>query len=251
MMRMTGKTAFITGGGSGIGAATARLLAAEGARVVIADLNLPAAQDVAGDIARAGGAALAVPIDVTCSDRTQEAVATAAAHFGRIDTVFACAGITANGTAEDMKEQDWDRVMAINLKGVFLTCKHTIPEIRKAGGGSVVLAGSITSFTGTSLSCAYAASKSALVTFSRNTALKFAHVPIRVNLVCPGHCETPLVRALFNGSPDLRDSLLKKYPMGRFAREDEIAQAVLFLASDESSFVTGTELIVDGGFLAA
>ncbi|CQR84066.1 short chain dehydrogenase (plasmid) [Paracoccus aminovorans] len=249
-MRMTGKTVFLTGGASGLGAATARRMAREGASVALADLDLAAAQRVAAEIAGAGGSAIALQADVTQSDSLAAAVAGTVARFGRLDTVVAAAGITINGDPVSMAEADWDRLMDINLKGVFLTCKHALPEIERAGGGAVVLFGSITSFTGRSLSCAYAASKSALLSFSRNVALKYARLPIRVNVLCPGHCETPLVARLFEQTPGTRERLLDLYPMGRFAREDEIANAALFLASDEASYITGTELVIDGGFLA-
>lgn len=250
-MRMKNRTVLITGGGSGLGAATAHRLAEEGAQVVVGDLNLEAAQTVANQLKNEGQDAHAVQLDVTSSESLEAALEDAGGHFGKLDGVFACAGITANGTAVDMAEADWDKVMQINLKGVFLTCKHTIPMLQSAGGGSIVLAGSITSFTGVSKSCAYAASKSALVSFSRNMALDYAKASIRVNLVCAGHCETPLVQELFRKTEGLRESLLVRYPMGRLATEREIANAVLFLLSEESSFVTGTELVVDGGFLAA
>ncbi len=250
-MRMKGRSAFITGGGSGLGAATARRLAEEGAKVAVADLDHQAAQSVTDALTADGYNAQALQVDVTSSDSLQAAAQSCVDLFGKLDSVFACAGITTNGTAVDMAEADWDAVMQVNLKGVFLTCKHTLPHLERAGGGSIVLAGSITSFTGVSKSCAYAASKAALVSFSRNMALDYAKSAIRVNLVCPGHCETPLVQALFRKTEGLRESLLARYPMGRLAEEREIANAVLFLLSDESSFVTGTELIVDGGFLAA
>lgn len=250
-MRMNGRSVFITGGASGLGAMTARRLAEEGAQVVVADINLDAAQRVADALNADGYAASAQQVDVTSGESVLAAAENAQDQFGKIDGVFACAGITANGTAVDMAEDDWDKVMQVNLKGVFLTCKHTIPFLEKAGGGSIVLAGSITSFTGVTKSCAYAASKAALVSFSRNMALDYAKSSIRVNLVCPGHCETPLVQELFSKTKGLRESLLARYPMGRLAEEREIANAVLFLLSNESSFVTGTELVVDGGFLAA
>jgi len=249
-MRMAGRSVFVTGGGSGLGAATALRMAEEGAKVALVDLDLPKAEAVAAEIRALGGEAVALSADVTDSASLGRAAAEAERRLGHLDAVFAAAGITVNGDPVSMAEEEWDRVIAINLKGVFLTCKHTIPALERAGGGSIVLAGSITSFTGRSLSCAYAASKSALRTFARNLALKWAGIPIRVNLVCPGHCETPLVRRLFEQSPEARTALLERYPMGRFAREIEIANAVLFLASNEASFVTGTELVVDGGFLA-
>ncbi|GAA6208484.1 glucose 1-dehydrogenase [Cognatishimia sp. WU-CL00825] len=248
---MNGRSVFVTGGGSGLGATTAQRLAIEGARVVVGDLDFSAAQKVANAINADGYIAYAQEVDVTCHESLEAVVQKSVERFGKLDGVFACAGITTNGTVVDMPESDWDRIMQVNLKGVFLTCKQTIPFLERAGGGSIVPAGSITSFTGVSKSCAYAASKAALVSFSRNMALDYAKSSIRVNLVCPGHCETPLVQELFRNTQGLRESLIARYPMGRLSDEREIANAVLFLLSDESSFVTGTELVVDGGFLAA
>lgn len=249
-MRLTDKVAFITGGASGIGAETARVFVAEGARVVIADVDLEAAEAMVAELTSQGGQALAVEMDVTNAGQIEQAIATCLDAHGKLDILFNCAGIVIEGGVVDMSEEDWDKVMDVNVKGTFLTCKYAIPEMAKRGGGAIVNVGSIQSFSGDSVSAVYTASKAAILTLTRNIAIKHAHQNIRANTVCPGDCETPLIASLFDEHQGMRERLTAKYPMGRLAQPRDIANAVLFLASDEAAFANGTELVIDGGFLA-
>jgi NAD(P)-dependent dehydrogenase (short-subunit alcohol dehydrogenase family) len=249
-MRLEGKVALITGGASGIGAETARLFAREGASVSIGDMDEQGAIDVARAIDASGGSALAVRLDVTEAEEVEAAVAKTVDQFGHLDILFNCAGIFIEGGALDHTEEDWDKVMDVNVKGTFLACKYAMPVMLEAGGGAIVNVGSIQSFSGDSASLVYTASKAAILTLTRNIALKFAARGIRCNTVCPGDCETPLIQALFDENPGMREAIAAKYPAGRLAKPIDIANAVLFLASDEAGFANGTELVIDGGFLA-
>jgi NAD(P)-dependent dehydrogenase (short-subunit alcohol dehydrogenase family) len=249
-MRLDGKVAFITGGASGIGAETALRFAREGARVAIGDLNEAAAVALARRIDTQGGEALAVSLDVTQSCQVEAAIAKTVDQFGRLDILFNSAGIFIEGGVLDHTEADWDAVMDVNVKGTFFACRHAIPAMLEVGGGAIVNVGSIQSFSGDSASLVYTASKAAILTLTRNIALKFAGRNIRCNTVCPGDCETPLIEALFEQNPGMREAIAAKYPAGRLAKPADIANAVLFLASDEAAFANGTELVIDGGFLA-
>ncbi|MBT4642891.1 MAG: glucose 1-dehydrogenase [Deltaproteobacteria bacterium] len=249
-MRMKDKVTVITGGASGLGTEIAIYFAENGGTVVVADINSKAIDEVVATIKGKGGEAFGVTADVTVAKDMERLFNSCEEQYGRLDALFNGAGIAAVGNVVDLPEETWDRVMNVNLKGTFLACKYAIPLMIKSGGGAILNAGSVTTFSGDSLSCVYPASKSALLTFTKNTALQFVKQNIRANTICPGHCWTPIVAALYEKDQELKDKLLAKYPMGRFAQPREIAQAALFLLSDESSFVTGTELIVDGGFLA-
>ena len=244
-MRLAGKVAFITGGASGIGAETARLFAREGAHVAVADKDADAAEALAVEI---GGQA--VTLDVTRADQVKAAVAHVVERYGRLDILFNSAGLFIEGGVLDLSEEDWDTVMDVNVKGTFLACKHAIPAMIEGGGGAIVNVGSIQSYSADSASLVYTASKAAILTLTRNIALRFADQGIRANTVCPGDCETPLVQALFERNEGMREEIAAKYPMGRLAQPIDIANAVLFLVSDEAAFATGTELTIDGGFLA-
>lgn len=249
-MRLAGKVAFITGGASGIGAETARVFSKEGARLVIADLDLGAAKALVSTIQADGGDAVAVEMDVTNGQQVERAIATCLKTFGQIDVVFNCAGIVIEGGVVEMAEEDWDKVMAVNVKGTFLVCKFAIPELAALGGGVIVNVGSIQSFAANSVSAVYTASKAAILTLTRNIAVNHAHQNIRANTICPGDCETTLLTSLFEENEGMRERITAKYPLGRLAQPRDIANAVLFLASDEASFANGTELVIDGGFLA-
>ena len=246
-MRLENKVALITGGASGIGAETARVFVAEGAKVVLSDLNLKAAQALADEL---GGGAMAVAADVTDEAQVKGAVAACMDRHGRLDILFNCAGIFIDGGVVDLSEDDWDKVMDVNVKGTFFACKHAIPHMAEGGGGAIVNVGSIQSFSGDSMSAVYTASKAAILTLSRNIALKHAHQNIRSNTVCPGDCETPLISELFDRNEGMRERITEKYPIGRLAQPRDIANTVLFLASDEAAFATGTEITIDGGFMA-
>jgi NAD(P)-dependent dehydrogenase (short-subunit alcohol dehydrogenase family) len=247
---MKDKVTVITGGASGLGAETAKCFAKEGSLIVIADLNTTAVNTTVAEIIGEGGNAIGVTANVTVAADMERLFQTCKDSYGRLDALFNAAGIAAEGNVVELQEKDWDRVMNVNVKGTFLSCKYAIPLMIESGGGSIINTGSITSFTGDSLSCVYPTSKSAILSLTRNTALQFAKQKVRVNTLCPGHCWTPLVADLYEKDEALKQTLLDKYPMGRFGRPEEIAKAALFLASDESSFMTGSELVIDGGFLA-
>lgn len=249
-MRMKDKVTVIIGGASGLGAEFAAYFSEHGSSIVVADINQVNIDKVVDQIKAKGGDTIGVVADVTKAEDMKRLYDTCEKQYGRLDALFNGAGIAPLGNVVDISEEDWDRTIAINLKGTFLSCKYAIPLMVRSGGGAILNAGSVTTFSGDSLSCAYPASKSALLTLTKNIALSFVKDGIRANCICPGHTLTPMVRTLYDENQDLKDALLAKYPMGRLAEPREIAQAALFMLSDESSFVTGTELVVDGGFLA-
>lgn len=246
--RLPGTVAIVTGAGAGIGRAIALVFAREGAKVVVADIDLAAAEATAATIAAGGGSARAVEVDVTDAASVEGMVSATVRSFGTLNVLVNNAGVGTEGDVVELSETEWHRILDVNLTGVFLGCKYAIPALEEAGGGSIVNIASIAAVVGGSVSCVYPASKAGVVALSKSTALKFAGKNIRVNCVCPGHVQTALSYSL--NDPEFKAALIQKYPMGRLATAQEIANAVLFLASDEASFVTGTELIVDGGYTA-
>ena len=246
-MRLENKVALISGGARGMGAVEARLFASEGARVVIGDVLTEEGRRVEAEINETGAQCRYVDLDVTSEDNWRHAVAEAVAAFGKLDILVNNAGITISGTIEEITEAQWDRIMAINSRGVFLGTREVIAEMRRAGGGSIVNISSgagIAPSPGTS--AAYAASKGAVRLFTKATAIQHASDGIRCNSVHPGPIETPMLRAA-RGDDASRAEQLNLIPLGRIGRPEEIAYGVLYLASDESSFVTGSELVIDGG----
>ena len=246
-MRLENKVALISGGARGMGAVEARLFASEGARVVIGDVLTEEGRRVEAEINETGAQCRYVDLDVTSEDNWRRAVAEAVAAFGKLDILVNNAGITISGTIEEITEAQWDRIMAINSRGVFLGTREVIAEMRRAGGGSIVNISSgagIAPSPGTS--AAYAASKGAVRLFTKATAIQHASDGIRCNSVHPGPIETPMLRAA-RGDDASRAEQLSLIPLGRIGRPEEIAYGVLYLASDESSFVTGSELVIDGG----
>ena len=246
-MRLENKVALISGGARGMGAVEARLFASEGARVVIGDVLTEEGRRVEAEINETGAQCRYVDLDVTSEDNWRDAVAQAVTAFGKLDILVNNAGITISGTIEEITEAQWDRIMAINSRGVFLGTREVIAEMRRAGGGSIVNISSgagIAPSPGTS--AAYAASKGAVRLFTKATAIQHASDGIRCNSVHPGPIETPMLRAA-RGDDASRAEQLSLIPLGRIGRPEEIAYGVLYLASDESSFVTGSELVIDGG----
>ncbi len=253
MWGMTDKVVIITGGGHGIGRATGALFAAEGARVLLADIDENAARDAAQDIRNSGGDASAVHCDVTQAASVKAAVAAAVARFGRVDVLHANAAIQINKAAAEFTEEEWDRRHDVNLKGVFLICREVIPVMRRQRSGAIIISSSGHAFATYPNCSAYAATKGGELAYMRGLALDYAREGIRVNCVVPGATDTRLVQGYINDSPDpeaARGRLLDGIPMGRLARPEEVARAVLFLASDFAGYITGTSLAVDGGLLA-
>ena len=246
-MRLEGKVALISGGARGMGAAEARMFAGEGAKVVIGDILEQDGSQTEAEINETGGECLFVKLDVTSESSWREAVAAAVAKFGKLDILVNNAGISIQGGLEDFSEGDWDRTLAVNSKGVFLGTKHAIPEMRRAGGGSIVNISSgagIAPSPGTS--AAYAASKGAVRIFTKATAVQYAGENIRCNSVHPGPVDTPMIRTS-RADEGRAQEQVARIPLGRIGTPEEIAYGVLYLASDESSFVTGSELVIDGG----
>lgn len=251
--RLAGKVALITGGGSGIGREAVLLFAREGARVVVADLDGAAARRTAEEVRAAGGEAEPVACDVARSDDVRAAVETAERRFGALHVLFNNAGIfpADDGSPVDTPEETFDRVMAVNAKGVFLGCKHGIPALLRAGGGTIVNTASFVAVMGAATSqVAYTASKGAVLAMTREIAIEYARRGIRANALCPGPVDTPLLAQLL-ADPAARQRRLVHIPMGRLARAEEVARAALFLASDESSYVNGATFLVDGGITGA
>lgn len=253
MARLAGKTALITGGGTGIGRTCALLFAREGARVAVAGRRAEPLAALAGEIYNAGGEALAVQCDVTDVGQVERAVRMTVDRFGRLDVVVNSAGALAIGTAEETSEAHWDRMIAVNLKGTFLVSRAALAELRKSGGGSIINIGSVLSLVGMKQRAAYVASKGGVTQLSKAMALDHAHEGIRVNCICPAIVETELIRELFAQQTDpeaLRRKRIEQIPLGRMGRPEDVAQMALFLASEESSWLTGAALPLDGGLTA-
>lgn len=253
MNQLTGKRALITGGASGIGKATAMLFVQEGAAVAIVDINAQAGQAVAQEIQRGGGQAIFIRCDVTHAADCQAAVAQAAASLGGLDILVNNAGVIRRASVVEAREEDWDLVMNVNVKSIFLMSKFAIPIIDEMGGGAVVNMASGWGLRGGRRAAAYCAAKGAVVNLTRAMALDHAGQGIRVNCVCPGDTDTPMLRDEARQLGEPVEAFLSESadrPLGRIAAPEEIAQAVLFLASEASSYATGSALVVDGGGLA-
>ena len=252
-MRLTDKVALITGGGSGIGRETAFLFAAEGAKVVVVDVNDPAGNETVALTKQQGGEACYVHADVSKAADCENMVRTAEKTYGKLNVLFNNAGImhSDDDNAMTTSEAVWDLTMNINLKGVFLGCKYGIPAIKRAGGGSIIKTASFVALLGAATpQIAYTASKGGVLSMTRELALIHARENIRVNALCPGPLRTELLMKFLN-TEEKKQRRLVHVPMGRFGEAKEMAQAALYLASDESSYVTGTEFMVDGGITAA
>ena len=249
-MRLDGKVAFISGGARGMGAAEARLFAAEGAKVAIGDILDDEGRKLEAQINETGGECLFHHLDVTSESEWRSVIRSVVARFGKLGIMVNNAGISAHGMIEDVTVEEWDRVMDVNAKGVFLGTKTAIPEMRKAGGGSIINISSQLGLVGTEMSSPqYQASKGAVRIFTKAAAVQYAGEGIRVNSIHPGPIETPMTAAS-SADPEVKAKMISRIPMGRYGKAEEVAQAVLYLASDESSFVTGSEVVVDGGWTA-
>jgi NAD(P)-dependent dehydrogenase (short-subunit alcohol dehydrogenase family) len=251
MGRLDGKSVVITGGASGIGRASARMLASEGAAVVIGDVD-DAAAGVAAEIRDAGRHATFVPTDVRSSDEVRHLVDSAVEEYGRLDAIVNNVGVAIGGSAGEMSEDDWNRVIDINLTGVWRGMRYAIPEMRKAGGGSIVNVSSVQSMVGFIGWAGYAASKGGINALTQQAAVEYAPEGIRVNAIIPGTILTGMNEGILAEHPD-PDGLIAEWtamhPVGRIGQPEEVATAVVYLTSDESSFVTGMLLRVDGGMV--
>ena len=250
--RLKGKVAFITGAGMGMGREASVLFAEEGARIVVADIDGKAAQDTVALVEKAGGQALAVTGDVALEADVKRMVEEGVRRFGALHVLYNNAGVLWKDRDRSVLETDekwWDRVMGINLKSVFWVTKHGIPHLKRAGGGSVIMMGSVSALAGfTRAQDAYTAAKGALISLTKSLAIQFAKDNVRCNIIHPGIVDTPLQAPYLTA--EIRKEFETGIPLGRIAQPREIANVALFLASDESSFMTGAELVVDGGFTA-
>jgi NAD(P)-dependent dehydrogenase (short-subunit alcohol dehydrogenase family) len=249
--RVKGKIALVTGGGSGIGRATAILFAREGAKVVVADYNVDGGERTARAIKEAGGEAIFHPADVANPKEVEAMVAKTVAAYGRLDCAFNNAGIEGEfSSTPECTLENWQRVISINLSGVFYCMKYEIPEMLKTGGGTIVNTSSICGLAGIANTSAYTAAKHGVAGLTKTAALEFSSKGIRVNAVCPGFIRTPMVaRVMDRGSFDEK-AVIQTHPINRLGQPEEIAETVLWLSSDASSFVSGVPMPVDGAYMA-
>ena len=259
-MRLRDRVAIITGGGSGIGRATALVFAKEGARIVVADVDLKRGEETVNTIKKSGGESLLIETDVTKSSSVENAVTETISRFGKVDILHNSAGVDlfvinprADGTAAGTLEEDWDKLLAINLKGTFLFCKYTLPYMMKQKSGVILNMGSEYGLVGGLASAAYCASKGGVVMLSKQMAIDYAPYNIRVNCICPCNVETPLMEKGLATTEDpktAKQTWMNIMPLRRFSKPEEIAAAALYLASDDASFITGTSFVIDGGVTA-
>jgi NAD(P)-dependent dehydrogenase (short-subunit alcohol dehydrogenase family) len=249
-MRLEGRIALISGGARGMGAVEARLFAKEGAKIIIGDVLEDEGRKLEAEINATGGEALFVRLDVTSEADWQKAVEAAVNRFGKLDVLVNNAGISGRGRVEDTAVEEWDRVMAVNAKGVFLGTKVAIPAMRRAGGGSIINISSQLGLVGTDHSSPqYQASKGAVRLLTKATAIQYAKEGIRANSVHPGPVVTPMTEAA-RADPERYQLMLSRIPLGCYGQPEDVAYGVLYLASDEARWVTGSELVIDGGWTA-
>ena len=252
--RLSGQTVWISGGASGIGVATAQLFAREGAAVVIADVQDERGSQLVQQIESEGGRFLFQHCDVSLERDVQESLNAAVEEFGSVQILVNCAGIVHVGLLHEYSADDWDRLMAVNVRSVFFSIRHGLQHLRQNDRSYVVNVASISSFVGQAATPAYTASKGAVLSLTQSIALDYAHLGLRCNCVCPGITDTPMLREHLNSTPDPDETLRKRVtrvPLNRAMQPDEIAKTILYLSCEDSSGVTGTSVVVDGGYLAA
>lgn len=249
-MRLDGKVSIITGGGSGMGRVAAELFAKEGAKVVVADFSEPAGEAAVAAVRAAGGTASFVKVDVSNEDDARAMIRHAVATYGRVDTLYNNAGIMpeADHSVVDTDVPTWDKVMAVNVRGVFLGCKYAIPQMLEQGSGSIINVASFVAILGCSVpQDAYTASKGAVLALTRSTAVQFAGRGVRSNSISPGPVETPLLMEWLLKDEAAKQLRLNRNPSGRFGKPEEIVNAAIYLASDESRWTNGANFVIDGG----
>lgn len=252
-MKLAGKTALITGSGSGIGQAMATLFAKEGAKVAVADFSPEGGTETTRLITEAGGTAYFIQTDVTKSADVARAVQSVLDRWGKLDVLCNNAGIGVAATVVETTEEDWDRVLDVDLKGTYLGCKYAIPHMITQGGGVIVNTASVAGIVGVMNRAAYCAAKAGVVGLTKSIAVDYVTHKIRVNAVCPGTVDSPWIGRILSAQPDPvaeRQRMVERQPMGRMGKPEEIAKAALYLACDDSEFVTGTAFIIDGGLTA-
>jgi cyclopentanol dehydrogenase len=248
-MRLQNKVALISGGAKGMGAVEAKLFAKEGAKVVIGDVLEAEGKQIEAAINETGGECLFVPLDVSDENQWNEAVAATVGRFGKLDILINNAGIFRTNAVEETSSAEWDQVMDINAKGVFLGAKAAIPAMREAGGGSIINLSSVAGLVGAAYSSAYSASKGAVRLFTKSTAIQYATDGVRCNSIHPGVIQTDMTKEAIADS-QFKAQRLDPTPLARLGQPEDVAYGALYLASDESSFVTGAELVIDGGWTA-
>jgi NAD(P)-dependent dehydrogenase (short-subunit alcohol dehydrogenase family) len=253
MPKLAGQVAWIGGGASGIGAAVAELFATEGARVAVADVQVERGQEVVRAIGRSGGQAMFTPCNVAVDAEVAASIEQTAEQFGGLQILVNCAGVVHVAPLDEYDEAQWDELMAVNVKSIYLAVKHALPRLRANRRSYVVNVGSVSSYVGQALTPAYNASKGAVLQLSRSVALDYAADGLRANCICPGITDTPMLRFHLQQSADPEATLrerLKRVPMGVVLSPNDIAKAALYLACEDSSGITGTSLVVDGGYIA-
>lgn len=250
MGRFDGTVAWVTGGASGIGLATAQRFAEEGARVVISDMNKEASEEAVAAITGAGGEAVSIPCDVRELSQCVDTVRAIDERWGRLDSVFANAGILGVGLVEFVEEDDFLRVLDVNLNGVFRTAKAAMPLLKRSGGGAIVMTSSVEGLVGNMMLAAYSTSKTALVGLCRSLAHEGGPFGVRATCIHPGYIETPMTEPVAAMNPDFKNEWIAKTPLGRPGKPSDVAAVVAFLCSPDAAYVTGTGVVVDGGTLA-